>query len=46
MIFILLQPLVIVLLNGVYPAGVNLACGVLAFLQPLVSKEITEVRFF
>jgi hypothetical protein len=39
-VFVLLQPLVVVLLDGIRPAGVNLAGGVLAFLQALVPKKI------
>src|SRR5215472_11637379 len=46
MVFILLKPLVVILLDGISPAGVNLTCGVLAFLQALVSKKIAQMRFF
>ena len=46
MIFILLQPLVVILLDGVSPAVVNLARGVLAFFQALMSKKVAEMSFF
>lgn len=46
MVFILLQPQEIILLDRISPAGINLSGGVFVFLQPLVSKKITEVSFF
>jgi hypothetical protein len=46
MVFILLQPLVVILLDGISPAGVNLTCGVLAFLQALMSEKIAQMSFF
>lgn len=45
MVFILLQPLVIVLLDGIRPARVNLTRGVFPFLQALVSKKIAQMFF-
>ena len=46
MIFILLQPLGVILLDGVSPAGVDLSGCVLPFLQALVSKKIAQMSFF
>src|SRR4051794_9841091 len=42
-VFVLLQPLVVVLLDEISPAGVDLPGGVLPFLQALVSEKIAQM---
>ena len=46
MIFVLLQPLVVILFDGVGPASVDLAGCVLPFFEAAVSEHIAQVRFF
>src|SRR5512140_2375134 len=43
MVFVLFEPLPIILLDGISPVGVDLSGGVLPFLQPLMSKQIAQV---
>ena len=46
MVFVLLQPLVVVLFNSIGPASIDLTGRVLPFFKPLVPKNIAQMRFF